>query len=410
MLENIVTKVKTVDEGIRKKPDFVLFDSVAQGKLADKLRKEGWNVFGAHALADKLELDRKFGADFMEEHGIKIPHTTSFTKIADAIAYVKDKPSGYVIKMDAEDAAKASSYVGKTADDIAAYLDHLKEKNLVPNGASFILQEFVKGVEVDTEVWFSNGKPVPPFNNDFETKKFMPGDLGPNTGCESSVILAHSSEESMILQKTVQKVFKTMEKEKWTCVLGFNAIVSEKDQEPYGLEWTARMGYSSVYAMCAMCDGNLGEMFYGLASGKIKELPITKRWGTSLRASSPPYPLEFPEDPKVEEAVYKPLDGQKVFFKKDKNLWLGNVKKNEEGEFVMSGDGGIVAECSGAADSLPRAWKTSQKVFDDLKFPNKQGRYIDGIESATKRVNQLREWGYDMPTPNGPAPVSVTME
>lgn len=413
MLDGVVEKVESMSAGIKERPDFVLFDGVEDGEFADKLRDSGINVFGAGKLADDLEMDRAFGAKFMEDHGILVPTTENFKSIDDAIKFVKKNPAGYVIKMDSINAPKASSFVAKDDKEILDYLTHLKEKKIVKDGESFILQEFVKGVEVDTEVLYSHGRPVPPFNNDFETKRFLPGDLGPNSGCETSVLFAHRSDvESQILMKTHKKIFKTMEKEGFTCVLGFNAIVSDKDHQPYGLEWTARMGYSSIYAMCAMCgDADLGEMFYGLATGEIDKLPIKYRWGTSLRATAPPYPFEFPDDKSVEKKIYGQLEGEKIVYKKSPNIWLSDYYKNDEGNMVISGDGGVVAECTGQGTSLPSAWKISQKVFDDLNFPNKQSRYIDGIESATKRIKQLRAWGYDMPSPDtSPSPQGVRVQ
>lgn len=403
MMAGVVTKVRSMADGLKESPDLVLFDGVGEGALADKLIGLGWNVFGAHKICDEIELDRKFGIDFMEKNGIRVPPTMNFTGVDAAIKHVEKNPKGYVIKMDSEEATKDSSFVAKDAEKMLNYLNHLKDKKLVKDGESFVLQDFVKGVEVDTEVLFSKGRPVMPYNNDFETKKFLAGDLGPNTGCQTSVLFGHTSGNSMMVEKTISKVFKAMEKAKYTCVLGFNSIVSEKDHEPYGLEWTARMGYSSIYAMCAMCaDADLGEMFLGLATGKIDELPMRFRWGTSILASAPPFPLQVPDDDKIQEKLYGKSRGEKIVYKDGPHVWLQDYMKNEEGEDVIAGDDGCIAELTGAADSLPKAWKMSQKGFDDMDFPNKQGRYTDGIESATKRVNQLREWGYDMPSPNVP--------
>jgi phosphoribosylamine---glycine ligase len=408
-LNGLCEKVGSMSEGIKERPDLIIFDGVGDGKFADSLISAGLPVFGAHKLADDLEIDRKFGADFMKKHGIKIPETTEFTSLDKAIKFVEGKPAGYVIKMDDPEASKASSYVGKTPEDILEYLKHLKETGEVKDGESFILQEFVKGVEVSTECWFSNGKPIPPFNNDFETKRFFPGDLGENTGCETSVLFKHTG-ESLIVKKTMKKVFKALEEMGYTGILDINCIVSEKDHEPYGLEWTARMGYSSIYAACAMVGEGLGEMFLRLATGDIDKIPFKNLWGTSLRANSPPYPLQVPDNLKIERELYSKLSGQKIFYKKSKNLYFLDVMKGKkDGEMVIAGYDGCVVECTGEGSRLPKAWDISKKEFDGVKFPNKRGRYIDGIESATDRIKKLRSWGYDMPSPDNVEPVSDGM-
>ena len=388
-----IIQVNSMAEGVKDKPDFVMFDREGNGDLADRLKKAGLAVCCASAMADKMELDRKFGLDLMEKNGIKIPKTENFNRMEDAVAYIKKNPNCYAIKVDGNVGA-SSSYVSCDDKDMLDYLAYQEEVGKIKKGSKFVLQEVVKGVEISTEVWFSHGRPVQPFNGTFETKKFMPGDLGPNTGCETSAVFSYRTSTPKMVQKTIAKIFPFMEKEKWTGPLDINCIVSEKDHEPYGLEWTVRLGYSAIYGLAALIEDGIGEFFHGIATGKIDRIKVKHSWATSLRLSIPPYPYENPEDDKMEEALYENVKGLRVKAPDDKNWWPLDVEKDGKDRIITSGGSGTVGECTGTGETIYQAWKKSQKIFDGVKVPNKMGRYVDGAERAFKDTTKLRSWGY----------------
>lgn len=396
--ENMIDHVPSMLEGIKKKPDLILFDREGNGALADRLKKAGLNVCCASALADKMELDRGFGMELMEKNGIRIPETEHFDSLEAAKKYIEKNPQAYAIKMDGNKGA-ASSYVADDPKEMLDYLNYQDEMGLIGGGAKFVLQRVVKGAEVSTEVWFCDGEPIQPFNSTFENKKFMPGDLGPNTGCETSVVFPYRNGSKMV-QKTIAKIFPFLEKEKWTGPLDINCIISEKDHEPYALEWTVRLGYSAVYAWAAMIEDGIGEFFFDLANGTLKKINVKHPWGTALRVSIPPYPYDNPDEPELEKRLFEETAGQRITVPNSKQVWLLDAKKDDKDRLVTAGIDGTIGECTGVGNSLQAAWRVSQTAFGAFEVPNKQGRLIDGIESPTKRINRMRSWGYsDIPSP-----------
>lgn len=397
-LRGMVEQIESMTAGVKEKPDLIIFDREGNGDLADRLKKAGQKVCCANATADKMELDRKFGLDLMEKNGIKIPKTQNFNNLESAIDYVKKNPQPYAIKVDGNVGA-SSSYVSKDDKDMLDYLAYQDECGKIGKGSKFVLQEVVKGVEISTEVWFSEGVPIQPFNSTFETKKFMPGDLGNNTGCETSAVFSYTGQTPKMVQKTIAKIFPFMEKERWSGPLDINCIVSDKDHEPYGLEWTVRLGYSAIYALSASIESGLGEFFYNIASGKTNRIPVKHTWATSLRLSIPPYPYENPEDDEMEQSLYENVKGIRVKAPDSSGWWPLDVEKDEKGRIITSGGSGTVGECTGVGDTLYKAWKGSQKVFDQVEVPGKMGRYVDGSERAFRDASKLKSWGYEVPKP-----------
>src|ERR1700761_3613421 len=273
VMDGIIPKVMSVDEGLAKKPDFVLFDLNGDGETADEVRRKGFKVVAGSKLADKLEMDRAYGTNVAKQYGIKVPETTEFKDVSTASAFVKSQKKAYAIKID-NNKSEASSSVSKDAEDMLDYLAHAKEDGLLSGSDTFVLQEVVKGAEISTELWFSNGIPVWPANSTFETKKFLAGELGQRTGCETSLVFHYGGEQSRVVDKTIRKIFPLLKHSAWTGPIDINCIVSEKDREPYFLEWTPRLGYSAIYGFASILGIGVGEFFKGIAYGTLKTIPF----------------------------------------------------------------------------------------------------------------------------------------
>lgn len=399
VMAGVVPQVETLEEGLKNKPDFVLMDLNGDGKTADKMRKDGFSVVAGSEWADKLEMDRSYGVNVAKQYGLKVPKTTEFTNLNEAIAFVKKNNKPYAIKID-NNKSESSSYVGSHTEDMVDYLNYSKEEGKITSSDTFILQEVVKGAEISTELWFSNGNPIWPANSTFETKKFMAGELGPRTGCETSAVFHYDGMQSKVVDKTIRRILPLLKYSRWTGPIDVNCIVSEEDHEPYFLEWTPRLGYSAIYAFMAILGMPLSEFLYAVSRGTSK-IPFKNLWSTSLKLSIPPYPVEV-EDHKAAEEVYGQCKGVRVNGEYGKDFIPVDVMKGKNTEFVGAGTSGIIGECLGRGSSILEAWRASQKVFKSVEAPNKQGRYTDGIEDAWKRILKLRQMGYtDIPNPSG---------
>jgi len=397
VMSGIVPHVETMEEGLKKKPDFIIFDLNGDGKLADQLRKDGYKVVGGSELADKLEMDRAYGVKVAKQFGIKVPPTVEFKDVGQAIEYIKKNKKPLAIKVD-NNKSEASSYVAKSQEDMLDYINWQKEEGLI-NGDTFILQEVIHGSEVSTECWFSNGVPCFPSNSTFETKKLLAGELGVRTGCETSVVCHYEGRNSKLADKSVLKIAPLLKYSKYTGPIDVNCIVSEEDREPYFLEFTPRIGYSAIYAYVAMLGMSVSSYFERIAYQAFT-IPFKAKWTTSLKIHIPPYPFSF-EDDKISKRVYEQTEGIRINGKYGPDFIPIDVEKGKKTDLQAAGTMGIVGECIGRGNSLMEAWRASQKVFKTVEVPNAGGRYTDGIEDAWKRIMKLRSWGFtDIPSPS----------
>lgn len=398
-MEGIVPHVETLEEGLKNKPDYILFDLNKDGAVADDLRRDGWKVVNGSKLADKLEFDRAYGVKVCEQVGIKTPKTTEFKNVEEAISFIKKNDKPYAIKMDGNAGGESASYVASGQEDMLDYLAQQKESGRI-DGNTFIIQEVVKGAEISTELWFSDGIPLWPANSTLEDKKFLAGGLGQRTGCETSLVYHYEGSDSKIIDKTIRKLFPLLKYSRWTGCIDVNTIVSEDDQEPYFLEFTPRIGYSAIYAYMAILGVPISEYFLNVAKGSTWNIPFKSTWGTSLKLSIPPYPTVIqPEE--ASEETYGLQEGVRINGKYGPDFIPIDVMRGKKTDIMASGITCIIGECLGRGSSVMEAWRASQRVFKSVEVPNKQGRYVDGLEDIWKRALKLKQYGYGIPKISG---------
>jgi phosphoribosylamine--glycine ligase len=373
LYKGIVPRVDSPVTGIDKET-IVIFDTVKFGKQADALKKAGYKVYGGSQIADDLELDRSFGIPVAVNAGIAVPKWEEFQDFESAKAFVEELDAACVFKPEANKDG-IQTYVSSSPEDMIEMLDHFAE--IWKGGIDFILQEVVEGTEVSSEVWVSNGTIVPnSYNNTWETKRLMNDDLGPNTGCMSSTVKFNAL--PWLYKETFEKLEPWLKKQSYSGPLDINCIV-DNSGKPYFLEWTARFGYSAIYAFIQGLNMELGQFLETLANGEIPKIEPTEWYCGALRVCIPPYPAE-----ECKDSQGQPVRG----IEDDDRIFPLDVKK-EEGRLLTAGYDGIVCEVTHSDEVLLESlWQVIYGIADSLQIPNKMYR-TDALENAQARIEEL---------------------
>lgn len=390
--EGMFDHVKNLNEGLASNPDLIIFDMSGDGEVADKLRAKGFSVMGSSAFADKLELDRTYGMETAKELGLSVPDFTVFSSenVEDAIKFIQESDQRFVLKPHGN-LALDMTYVAKDANDMVQMLTWAADKGILKG--DFLLQDFVDGIEISTEMWFSHGVPIPGLSNStIEQKKFMTGNKGPATGCETSLVWPYSDDTAKIVESTVGKMKDFLAEHEYHGPIDVNTIVSKEDGEAYFLEFTPRLGYSAFYTFCELLpDRNVGEFLMKLESGEEQELDGGV--AACLTVSIPPYPLDSGKDHNHPEL--KLTEGKKILDVPDSGFWPYDVKK-EEDELVTAGTLGLVGYFSVWGGDAADANEALYKLVDSCTIPNVQYR-VDADARALKDIPLLAEFGYEVP-------------
>ena len=365
------------------KYDLVLFDLTGSPQLADKARAEAPTI-GDSDFATEIENNRLLGIQLMEQAGINVPEYETFDEISEAKRFVKKMNKRYVFKpFGGQRQDTASTYVGKSAEDMIRYLDKLGDTT---KGQQFIMQEVVEGTEVSTEGWF-NGTDFHLLNGTLEEKKFMDGGRGPNTGCSGNLVFSYDSlNPPLIFREGLGLMKDILTETGFRGPIDLNTIVS--DTKVYGLEWTPRFGYDAAATLFHLIETELGEFLYQVATGYTPIFRLKNPFAVSIRVSIPPYPSEI----KGKHPAEVPIEG----LDKVKDIWRSYYLYDccaDGDDLCTAGINGFICCPIASGLTIPEAFDKVTHKLNKLQIPNMQYRG-DLLKCFNKRYNDLRIEGW----------------
>ncbi len=366
--------------------DVIVFDDVlGQGELAKELREKGKNVIGGTPYTDLLEDDRAFGQNELKKVGVSIIPHYEFTSFEDAINFVKRNPAKYVIKpsRDAQN-IKGLLYIGEDDDgrDVIQVLNDYN-KAWAKKIPYFQLQKKISGVEVAVGAFFNGKNFIYPINVNFEHKKLFPGNLGPSTG-EMGTAMFWSG-PNKIFSSTLKKMEQKLAEEGYIGYIDINCIVNSNGIYP--LEWTSRFGYPTISIQMEGILTPIGEFLYQLSKGETPKLKTKQGFQLGVRIVVPPFPFKDPEtfDVKSKDTVIhfrKPINGVHI-----EDVKLVN------GEWVITGESGVVLIVVGTGQSMKQAREKAYQRIKNISIPHMYYRDDIGKRWA-EDSDKLHCWGY----------------
>jgi len=149
-------------------------------KELDDWKKHGYPVFAPSFESASLEIQRSKGMKLLESMGLLIPTYHTFASLKEAENFARKSDQAYVFKTMGDNEDKSLSYVAKTPADLVGRIQRWIKLGLNIKGPC-MLQEKIDGYEMGVSCWFGPEGPLPSkWNVNFEHKKLMPGNYGPN--------------------------------------------------------------------------------------------------------------------------------------------------------------------------------------------------------------------------------------
>lgn len=360
--DGLLVKEEEPDEGA-----MIIVDSSGLGTESDAYKRRGFRVFGGSKFADRLEQDREYGFQFMNDHNIQTPKTENFWSFNDGIKYAKSRDEKLVFKPSGSLPCKLT-YCSESVEDLINYMRFV-EKYFGKEIDDFVLQDFIEGEVVSTEFWVGPNGFIHPANHTVEVKKFLNDNLGPSTGCQGNLVWIAEDD------KIVEALLRTQEslvKKGYLGPIDLNCVVNESGI--YGLEWTPRFGLDAMPTLLQMIP-NVGELISGIINGTVHEMnSLASEFAAGVRITIPPYPSEPKSSKSLEKQV--PSKGVPVnclLDVKDK-AYLYEVMYDKDGQLVHSDGTGVLAVISDISDNVENCCDSIYDILEELKIPDKQYR------------------------------------
>ncbi len=377
---------------VGKKKGLIIFDSTGFGEHQDRLRKEGYSVVGGSAMGDKIEDDRHFGKEIMEQCGIITIPSFPFRCLDEAINFVKKNREEWVIKQNGH-VSKIYNYVGQMSDarDVIDVLETYKKNN--KRDSHYIeLQKRIRGVEIGVARYFNGNDWVGPIEMNVEHKSLCSGGLGPKT-YEMGTLMWYDDaiDKNILFQLTIAKMKSYLQSINFRGDIDINCIVNESGVYP--LEVTARFGFPSTQLQSALHISPWGEFLKAVADGKSYNLRYRKGFGIIVVIATPPFPY-------VAISKRYNVEGTRIFFtspltkQEEKNVHFEEVSRDSKGAYYISSSSGFVLNVSGVGKSIREAQNKAYRLAEKIIIPKKFYRNDIGTKFLEREGNLLKKWRY----------------
>lgn len=272
--------------------DFVIADMVgAAPNITRRVQQLAYPSISVNDAGYELEKDREKQYNVFVQRGVNTPVTYIKQGTASAYELRNAFPEhGFVIKPSGNQETSKTRVCRDEATFVWALEQHETNELLV-------IQEVVKGIEVSTEGWFSDGWSEKGWTHTFEEKRLFNNQLGPNTGCMGNVVVPIIRPDQNKLVAEVKKLTSVLTDIGYVGPVDLNAIVNKKGI--HALELTMRLGYDAIECLHALWGDDLYEYMRWLAMADADTadaaVEVSSGYATAVRVVVPPYPYSGEE-------------------------------------------------------------------------------------------------------------------
>ncbi|MBC7419100.1 MAG: phosphoribosylamine--glycine ligase [Bdellovibrio sp.] len=337
-------------------------DALVDG-LADSLRAEKIRVVGPSKQASQLEGSKIFAKKFMNKAGILTAAADIVNSVQSTMMAAANYTAPYILKAEGLAAGKGV-FICKTIEELKTAAENLFEKKILGDaGKRALLEKNLPGHELSILV-LTNGVTYQALPMAQDHKRLKDNDEGPNTGGMGTVapMKISNSLKQKIIRKIIEPTIAQMQIEK----LLFRGIlfvgIMVVDNEPYALEYNARFGDPETQVLLPLIKGDLGKIFFQLASGFVEPLHFYDKAVCCIVNAAPGYP---------EQAV-KGVSVTVPANEKDAYILHAGTIKNHEGKLVSNG--GRVLNVVAIDETPEKAKAKAYALNEKIKFEGRQFR------------------------------------
>lgn len=358
----------------------------------DAFKKKGFPIFAPSQQSANLEIKRQEGMEFLESKGIDVPPYKTFRTLQEAEKYVWKNERRFVFKTMGDNEDKSLSYCAKNPADMITWLRDKQEQGLNPKG-DVMLQDFIEGIEMGVSHWMGSKGWVGMPNENFEHKKLMPGNYGPNTG-EMGTLAAYV-EESKLFDEVLKPIEKDLLKMGHLGDVDLNCII-DKSGKPWPLEFTNRPGWPIFNIMLSEHKGDAAQWMLDAIHGE-DSMSLNMEIAVGVVIAQPKFPYGD-SDPKELEGI--PIYG--VTKKNQKYIHPQSVMiktlPDMEGEKIVerpmwATTGDYIMVVTGMGKTIKQARERAYNTVKEVSVPNMIVRNDIG-EAVKDKIEELHKFGY----------------
>jgi phosphoribosylamine--glycine ligase len=337
-------------------------------------------VIGSSAYGARLENDRAYAQRTLAELGFSTAKTFEFSDPNAATQFIDQRPARYVLKSNGPD---APTFVGRlsTGKDVQAVLE--ADGKFV--GSSFVLMDFVDGIEMGVGAYFNGTDFLEPACLDWEHKRFFPGDLGELTG-EMGTVVTYSRTK-LFFDRTLGKMATHLRENGYCGYINLNTIVNERGIWP--LEFTCRFGYPGYAILDPLQRTKWADLLRAMLNRSTLQFDTEPGFAVGIVITTPPFPYSREA---VNEPVGLPVLFEGVLSPERRHLHYGEVGLRN-GVLVTSGTSGYTLVVTGTGETIEAARDAANDLVAKVLVPNARYRRDIGVRLIEGELRTVQSLG-----------------
>lgn len=238
--------------------------------IVDAFEARGQAIIGPTAAAARIEGSKVFAKELMRRYGIPTAEAGAFDDQAAALAFLRGRLGGVVVKADGLAAGKGVVVCDDAEQARAALHMIMVDRAFGDAGRRVVLEERLEGEEVSAFA-LVDGEAVALLPPAQDHKRAFDGDRGPNTGGMGAIAPYPLTDalRDYIRMEIFERVAHAMcaEGHPYRGVL-FAGLMLTRDG-PRVLEFNCRLGDPEAQVVLPLLSGNLIEAFAALHAGRL---------------------------------------------------------------------------------------------------------------------------------------------
>ncbi|RAZ50796.1 phosphoribosylamine--glycine ligase [Campylobacter hyointestinalis] len=364
---NIILKDYYELADFAKKNDITLSvvgpENALSAGIVDIFKEKGLNIFGPTKAAARLESSKTYMKDFLHKNGIRTARFLNTNNFDEASKFIDTLGQIVVVKADGLCAGKGVIIAQSHDEAKKAALDMLSGDSFGDAGKSIVIEEFLDGFELSFFA-ICDGKNFVSLPVAQDHKRLLDNDKGPNTGGMGAYAPSPLASKELIKrveQEVIAPTLAGMQKENAPfCGVLFVGLMIV-DSIPYVLEFNVRFGDPECEVLMPLIDGNLSEILYNAATGKLIDITLKDDVAVGVVMASKNYPYD--STPKTKITIKDIPDGSHI-------AYAGVSEENG----VLYSDGGRILVAVGVGKDIKEAHKKAYELVQNIDFDGSKFR------------------------------------
>ena len=329
--------------------------------VADRLRAEGFAVFGPSAAAAQLEGSKGFTKDICARYDIPTGAYQRFTDAPSAKAYIREQGAPIVVKADGLAAGKGVT-VAMTVDEALSAVDDCFEGAFGAAGAEVVVEAYLDGEEASF-FCLSDGTHALALATAQDHKRVGEGDMGPNTGGMGAYSPAPVMTPEMVertMKEIIEPTMRGMAESGYPFSGVFFAGLMITKKGPELIEYNVRFGDPECQVLMMRLKSDLLPILHATATGTLNK--VTAEWSDdpalTVVMASKGYPGSYDKSTPI-KSIPDAGEGAKVFH-------AGTALK--DGALVATG--GRVLNVTATGKTVGEAQARAYALLDKVEWDN----------------------------------------